>query len=170
MQIELLVNVALSAAAMYIAIVVLIRLSGKRSTSQMNNFDWVVTVSIGSIMSSGALLKDVGVLQALTAIAVLLGLQWVVTKISTRSNRFSDLIRADPAILVENGTFCEDSMRRERVTRSEILSAARQAGCLDLDSVKWVILESDAKMSVIRKSDLPADASKPAEARPCLDA
>ncbi|MDS9468738.1 DUF421 domain-containing protein [Paracoccus sp. MBLB3053] len=166
-QLSLLGDVALSAAAMYIAIVVLIRLSGKRTTSQMNNFDWVVTVSIGSLMSSGALMRDVSVLQAVTAISVLLGLQWLVTKVSTILPGFSDLIRADPAILVQDGRLCPATMRAERVTESEVQSAIRRAGCHKLDEVKWVILESDAAMSVIRRDEVGPAVPPPAEADPC---
>lgn len=153
-DIEKIASIVVASTAMYVLTVALIRVSGKRSTSQMNNFDWVVTVSIGSIMSSGALLSSVTVSQAATAITVLLGLQWLVTKLSVHSRRFSNFIRAEPSILVENGQYCHSTMKRVRVTEAEIQAAIRQAGSPALDEVRWVIMESNAGMTVLRRNQV----------------
>lgn len=148
---ESLLRVALSTPVLYLGIIIAIRLTGKRATSQMNNFDWIATVAIGSLLASPILLKDVVVLEALLGIAILLGGQWLVTKLSYHFQFFERLVKARHATLFENGTFCEDVMRKERITRREIQSAVRESGLPDMDRVRRVVLESDAKLSVLPK-------------------
>ena len=146
-----LVRVLISAPIMYLTIVLAIRLSGKRATSQMNNFDWIVTVAIGSLVGSGIVLKGVTVLESVAAIVMLLILQWGLTKSVLHSTFLSKLVKANPVVLLENGKFREDAMRKERVTKREVMSAIRQKGLVDPDQVQWVILETNASFSVVAK-------------------
>ncbi|WP_300376197.1 DUF421 domain-containing protein [Henriciella sp.] len=144
-----LLRVILSAPIMYLTIVLLIRISGKRSTSQMNNFDWIVTVAIGSLAASGIVLKGVTVLESIGGIATLLLLQWTLTKSILHSRFVSRLVKAEPVILLQNGEFRDKAMLTERVTKREVMSALRENGLVDPDDAQWVILETDASMSVI---------------------
>ena len=146
-----LVRVLISAPIMYLTIVLAIRLSGKRATSQMNNFDWIVTVAIGSLVGSGIVLKGVTVLESVAAIITLLALQWVLTKSVLHSKLLSKLVKAEPVVLLDSGVFDEKAMRRERVTKREVMSAIRQHGLVDPDQVRWVILETNAAFSVVPK-------------------
>ena len=97
---EGIIKVLMAVPIMYIAVVGAIRITGKRSTSQMNNFDWIVTVAIGSLTASGIILDSVTVLEALTAIACLLAAQYILTKIVARSELVTKLVKASPALLV----------------------------------------------------------------------
>jgi len=152
-DIEKLAGVGIASISLYVLVVLMIRLFGKRSTSQMNNFDWIVTVSIGSIMASGTLLNSVTIAQSATAIFVLLSLQWIVTKLSVVWRGFSDFIRAEPTILVENGEYCRAAMRKQRVSEAEIQAAIRQQGVPDLSDIRWVILESNAGITVLGREE-----------------
>lgn len=143
------VRILVAAPLIYVAIVGFIRLSGKRSTSQMNNFDWIVTVALGSIVGSGILLEGVTVLEALFAIGLLLALQYVLTSVIPHSEAARDIAKADPRLLVSQGKFIEQAMRDERVTRGEIQAALRQNGLTDVREAHWVILETDASLSVV---------------------
>lgn len=134
---------------LYLAVVLFIRVSGKRSTSQMNSFDWIVTVAMGSLLASPILLKDVVVAEALLAIASLLALQWVVTAIVVRWDRAESLVKARPTLLVYRGEWLEAALRRERVTRQEVMAALRERGSPALKAVYAVVLESDARLSVL---------------------
>ena len=144
-----LVRILISAPIMYAAIVLVIRLSGKRATSQMNNFDWIVTVAIGSLVGSGIVLKGVTVIESVAAISMLLLMQWVLTKIVLHSRLLSKIVKAEPVILLQDGVFQDKAMRRERVTKREVMSALRQQGLVDPDQAKWVILETNASFSVV---------------------
>ncbi|OWU68107.1 DUF421 domain-containing protein [Marinibacterium profundimaris] len=150
-----LLRVAISAPIIYLGIICAIRLAGKRSTSQMNNFDWVVTVAMGSITASGIVLKDVTILEVFLAVGLLLGLQWMVTKMIVWYPPTGRLVKAEPALLVQDGEFLHESLRRERVSTAEVLAAVRENGFTALDQVRWVILETDATMSVLPRTDDP---------------
>ncbi|MEQ8558914.1 MAG: DUF421 domain-containing protein [Henriciella sp.] len=146
-----LLRVILTAPIIYVSIVVMIRLSGKRSTSQMNNFDWIVTVAIGSLAASGIVSKSVTALESVGGIATLLLLQWLLTKSMLYSRLVSRLVKARPVVLVEDGVFQTDAMKQERLTKREVMAALRENGLVDPDQAKWVILETDATLSVIPK-------------------
>ena len=146
-------KITLAAPVIYFAIIAFVRVAGKRSTSQMNNFDWIVTVAIGSIIASGILMKDVAIFQSLYAIGLLFALQWLVTWGLIRSKLLKKTVKATPTLLVSNGELLRDAMRQERIGEAEIHSALREAGLIDLSEVQWIILESDAQFSVIAKKD-----------------
>ncbi|MEM6353645.1 MAG: YetF domain-containing protein [Cyanobacteria bacterium P01_D01_bin.14] len=147
------IKILIAAPVMYVAVIAAIRIVGKRSTSQMNNFDWVVTVAIGSLTASGIILDSVTVIEALTAIALLLGAQYLLTKSILSSDTLAKLVKTSPTLLVHDGHFVYEALRRERVTPSEVMAALRENGLISIDEAKWVILETDATFSVIPKGD-----------------
>ena len=148
-----LAQIALAAPVIYLGIIAYIRFAGKRSTSQMNNFDWVVSVALGSIAAAGVTNASVTVLEALFAIGLLLSIQWALTYTIARSHRVANLVKAKPRLLVYKGEFLDDNIRRERLTRPEVLSALRENGLTNVEEVESVILEADASFSVITRAD-----------------
>lgn len=146
---EGLVRILATAPVIYFTVIAYVRLAGKRSTSQMNNFDWLVTVALGSIMGSGIMLKDVTIAETALAIGLLLGMQWLLTKLIFHAPPVARLAKARPALLVSHGDFVTDTLRRERVTEEEVLAAIRSEGLTSVDEVAWVILETDATLNVI---------------------
>jgi uncharacterized membrane protein YcaP (DUF421 family) len=118
----------------------------------MNNFDWIVTVAVGSIVASAILLKDVVVLDALVAIGALFAIQFAVTRASVLSERAEDAIKAEPTLLFRDGNYLEAAMRDQRVTEREVDAAVRSAGMASMEAVAAVILETNANFSVIPRS------------------
>lgn len=133
----------------YIGLITVLRITGKRTLSKMNAFDLVVTVALGSTLATIALSKDTALLQGLLVLALLVSLQFIVAWLSVRSTTFSNLVKAQPVFVFKDGAFQEIALRRERVTRDEVLAAARSQGIADLDDVHAVILETDGSFSVI---------------------
>lgn len=133
----------------YVGLVGLLRITGKRTLAKMNAFDLVVTVALGSTLATVLLSSEVSLVEGLFAFALLCGLQYVVAIASIRSQRFQKLIKADPSLLFFRGRFVADTMRAERVTEQEVLSAVRSQGLADLDAVDAVVLETDGSFSVI---------------------
>ncbi|KIN65850.1 Membrane protein-like protein [Sulfitobacter noctilucae] len=138
-----------AAVFLYVAVVVAVRIFGKRSTSQMNNFDWIVTVGIGSLMASGVMLEDVTVIESVAAIYVLLGLQWALTRSMLSSDEVTKAIKSEPTLLLHRGEVIEAAMKRERLTMAELHAAVRGAGLSRIEDVQWVILETNSSLSVI---------------------
>ena len=147
------IEIVIAVPIMYIAIIIAIRIVGKRSTSQMNNFDWVVTVAIGSLTASGIVIDSVSIIEALTAIFLLLAAQYLLTKGILSSNTLAKLVKTSPTLLVHDGHFIDEALRRERVTPSEVRASFRENGVISLDEAKWGFLESDVSFSVISRGD-----------------
>ena len=143
----------------YVAVVVMLRGSGKRTLAKMNGFDLVVTVAIGSTLATILLSRDVSLVQGVTAFALLIVLQWVVTWLSVRSDAVKKAVRAEPVLLFRRGAFLRGAMKRARVTESEILQAARSRGVLGLGSVEAVVLETNGDLSVLTGGDEPERSS-----------
>ena len=133
----------------YTALVVLLRVSGKRTLSKMNAFDLVVTVAIGSTFATILLSKDVALSEGVTALVLLVALQYVIAWLSVRSDRVRQIVKSEPALLYYQGAFLRDAMRRERVTENEVLAAIRSQGLLRGEDVEAVGLETDGSVTVI---------------------
>lgn len=150
-NIDKLGRIVLTAAMIYVLIVLVTKVSGKRSTSQLNNFDWVVTVMIGSLGASTILLREIPFIEGASSILVLYLLQFIVTKYASISPEFSSFILSEPRIVFYQGQFLPDAMRAERLTRQEMESAMRAEGINSFDDVEAIVFESDAKLNVIAK-------------------
>ncbi|MDV2860715.1 DUF421 domain-containing protein [Psychrobacter sp. CAM01] len=150
-NIDKLGRIVLTAVMVYVLIVLVTKVSGKRSTSQLNNFDWIVTVMIGSLGASTILLKDIPFIEGVSSILVLYLLQFLVTKYASVSPQFSNFILSEPRIVFYQGQFLPDAMRSERLTRQEIECAMRSQGINNFDDVEAVVFESDAKLTIIPK-------------------
>lgn len=143
-------KILVSSIAGYLILIVYVRIAGKRSTAKMNNFDWIVTVAVGSIMASMAVLKDVTVADGAFAMALLLGFQYLLTTATAHWSWARKLFVAAPSILYSNGTFHETAMRKQRVSEGEILSAVRESGLGSLGEVEFVTLEPDAELAIVQ--------------------
>ncbi|CCF20332.1 conserved membrane protein of unknown function [Pseudorhizobium banfieldiae] len=137
----------------YVSVILFIRISGKRTLAKLNAFDLVVTVALGSTLSSVLLQKSISLAQGVTALGLLIALQYLVTFLSVRSTRFAKLVRSQPSLLARHGTFYGDAMVRQRLTEDEVLSAVRAQGLQGLEHVEAVILESDGSLSIIPRQD-----------------
>lgn len=137
----------------YIVLIVILRISGKRTLSKMNAFDFVVTVALGSTLATILLNKDVALAEGALALGLLVALQYVVAWLSVRSDRISGLIKSEPAMVLYRGEFLRESMRRERVNAAEVLQAVRAEGLAGLGDVEAVVLETDGSFSVIPHGD-----------------
>lgn len=137
----------------YVSVILFIRISGKRTLAKLNAFDLVVTVALGSTLSSVLLQKSISLAQGVTALGLLIALQYLVTFLSVRSTRFAKLVRSQPSLLARHGIFYGDAMVRQRLTEDEVLSAVRAQGLQGLENVEAVILESDGSLSIIPRQD-----------------
>lgn len=134
----------------YLALVLVLRISGKRTLTKLNAFDLVVTVALGSVLATQILSKDTPLLEGVTSFLVLIVLQWVVTATSVRSSFIRKLVRAEPSVLVNDGLMQHEVMRRERITENEVLQAIHASGEKDVNSVSAVFLQTDGSLAVIR--------------------
>lgn len=139
-----------AAVLAYVAAIVLLRVSGKRTLSKWNAFDFVVTIALGSSLATMILSNQTSIVQGVVALAALIGLQFVVTWFSVRMESVQRAVKATPRMLLYRGRFIEDALQRERVTQAEVRATLRANGIASADGVGAVVLETDGSMSVIK--------------------
>jgi uncharacterized membrane protein YcaP (DUF421 family) len=127
----------------YLALILFLRISGKRTLTKLNAFDLVVTVALGSTLSSIVLTKSVALLEGVLALATLIGLQYLITWSSVRSSSIK-------ALVAHKGGLVEGAMRRQRMTWDDVLAALRSEGLDDLSQAAAVVLETDGSISVLK--------------------
>ena len=133
----------------YLALVAILRMSGKRTLSQMNAFDFVVTVALGSTLATVLLSRDVSLVQGVLAFLVLVGMQFAITWTSIRVGFVRRAAKSEPTALVFRGRVLPAAARRERVLEAELDAAVRKQGHAGLDAVDLVVLETDGSFSVV---------------------
>lgn len=134
----------------YINLIVLLRISGRRTLSKMNAFDLVVTVALGSTFATILLNRNVSLAEGTLALALLIGLQYLVTWSSVRAGWVRKAVTGEPALLLYQGQLLRGAMRAARVTEDEVRSAIRSSGFAAMDQVEAVVLETDGSFSVVK--------------------
>lgn len=147
-----LLRVVVVGTAAYVSLVLLLRISGKRTLSKLNAFDMVVTVALGSTLATVLLSRDVALAEGIVAFILLVCLQAMITWLSVRSRRVSGWVKSEPTLLVFKGRALEAAMQRERVTHDEMLAALRSNGAAALEQVHAVVLETDGTLSVVQQT------------------
>ena len=136
----------------YVGLVLMLRVSGKRTLSKMNAFDFVVTVALGSTLASTLLSQSVALAEGLLGMGLLISLQYIITWLSVRSDTVAQLVKDEPTLLYHRGRYLDGQLKRMRVTRSEVQAAARANGHVMMEAVDAVVLETDGSFSVMGAS------------------
>ncbi|QIQ86618.1 DUF421 domain-containing protein [Erythrobacter sp.] len=139
------------AGAALLWVTTLIRLNGLRSLSKMSNFDFVMTIALGSLVASAWVATAwTDFVQALAAMAALFAVQWTMNQLRFQWPRFQTVVQNRPVVLVRDGEFQQDAMNETRVTRSDLFEKLRAANVSDLSNVRAVILETTGDVSVVK--------------------
>ncbi len=159
-------RVLLMGGAAYVALVIMLRLSGNRTLAKLSAFDLVVTVALGSTLATILLNRDVTLVEGVVAFLALIILQFVIAALSVRLPIVERFAKARPRPVLIDGALDVDAMRRARVTRAEILAAIRSAGFGEIEAIAAVVLETDGSLSVVARdragtrSALPGPSAK----------
>jgi uncharacterized membrane protein YcaP (DUF421 family) len=144
-----LARTVLAGVTAYLALIVMLRLSGKRTLAKMHAFDLVVTIALGSTLASIITSDRLPLVNGLLALALLIVLQYAVAWGNVRWPAVRRMVKSEPTLLLYHGAMLEQALRRSRVTRDEVLAALRGAGVPRLADAGAVVLEPDGSFSVI---------------------
>jgi uncharacterized membrane protein YcaP (DUF421 family) len=133
----------------YVWLVLLLRVTGPRNMAKMTPFDFVITVTLGSAFGRVLTAQEVAVADAVVAFALLVALQWLFATLRRRSGQFARLVDSGPTLLFHAGDVIEDALRRHRLTRSDLHSAARENGLGSLEEVDVIVLQADGTFAVV---------------------
>ena len=135
----------------YIIMILFLRVSGKRTLSKMNAFDFIVTIALGSSLATVALNKNVPLVEGALVFFLLIFLQFLITWISVRTKKFKDLITSQPVLLLYNGKLLPEALKKERITVEEIHMTLRKKGIEELEKVDAIVMETTGDLVVIPK-------------------
>lgn len=135
----------------YVLLILLLRVSGKRTLSKMNAFDFIVTIALGSTLATVMLSKDVALIDGVLAFFLLIFLQYIITFLSARYKTISNLVKSTPALLVYKGEMLRQVMKKERIAEDEIYAILRQKGLGSIEEADAIVLETDGSLTVIKQ-------------------
>lgn len=150
-------RVAVTTIFAYFTVIVILRISGKRTLAKMNAFDFVVTIALGSVLGAIILNKSIPLAEGILAIILLVLLQYGLTYLSARNENFKQLISNQPTLLFYKNNLLEDEMVKQRISREEINKAVREGGFHSFEGVEMIILETTGDLSVIGKKETSFD-------------
>lgn len=131
-------------------VVLLVRLNGLRSFSKMTNFDFVMTVAVGSLLAGGSQSANWGeFIQTLSGMAALFGVQYITARLRKASGTFEAILQNEPVILMRDGKIIEHALEETRVAKSDLIAKLREANVLDFNQVRAVVLETTGDISVL---------------------
>lgn len=151
----------------YLVILVGLRLLGKRELSQLTPQELVTLMLIPEIVSQSMVGEDFSVTNGVIGITTILSLVFLTSLLKQRSGKMEQLIEGKASLLVERGKFIDDNLNRERISPDEIFGEMHKSGLERLDQVKWAILETDGKISIVpADSETHAKGNRPDEKGP----
>jgi uncharacterized membrane protein YcaP (DUF421 family) len=138
---------AAKAAAYYVALIVLVRIAGKRFAGQTTTFDLLVLITLGVVLQSTALAE--GTANAIAFVLTVFGLHLLNGWACARSRRIRHLLRGKPRPLVRDGHVLERALELEGVTHAELLAGLRKLGYEHVDEVRLAVLEETGHISAV---------------------
>jgi uncharacterized membrane protein YcaP (DUF421 family) len=145
-------DIVLRAIALYVFVVFVMRVIGRRELSSMTPFDLVLLIILGDAIQQGLTQDDYSITGAVLAIATIASLQVFTSYLSFRWGKARRVLEGEPVVLVDRGEVIQQNMKRERMTESELAEEARQQQIPSIDQIEWAILESNGSISFIKKN------------------
>lgn len=150
-------DVFLRTFVVYLFLLVILRLAGKRTLSEMSTFDFILLLIISEATQNALVNDDRSLSNGLAVILSLVALDRLVAYLKWKSGRLEKFIEGTPIVLVEHGKVLDERVAKSRVTRDDILQAARQnQGLARMEQIKYAVLESSGGISII-PMDEPQD-------------
>lgn len=142
----------------YVFLVLLLRVFGKRELAQLNPFDLVVLLSLSNTVQNAIIGEDNSVAGGMIGAFTLLLINYVVVRFLFRHRRLDQILEGKPTVLVKDGRLCKSAMAKELITVSELQTVARRQGFDGVNDIQSCILEPGGAFAITRKQPSPEDA------------
>jgi uncharacterized membrane protein YcaP (DUF421 family) len=143
------------AAIIYAALLLMVRISGKRTVGQFTPFDLIVVLLLSEGVSSSLNASEPSVTGGLIIAATLVAINVVLATLTARSRRIQALLEGNPVLIGRDGQLFDQVMRRHHVPASDVEQALREADC-DLVDMKFAFLEADGQIAILKESAEPS--------------
>lgn len=144
-------DAVLRGAALYLALLILFKLAGRRSLAQLTTFDFVLLLIIGEATQQALLGEDFSLTNALLVIITLIVIDIGASLLKRRSSRLAYLLDGSPTIVVEDGVVLQWRLDKARMSLEDVMESARENGLERLEQIKYAIIERNGKISIIRR-------------------
>jgi uncharacterized membrane protein YcaP (DUF421 family) len=151
-----LLDIVARCVVIYLALLVGLRLMGKRQVGQLTPFDLLLLLLLANAVQNAMVGSDTSLLGGLIAAGTLFVLNAVVARVARSGGRAERILEGTPTLLIRDGDFLEQHLASEGISRADILRALREHGVDDPSTVRSAILEVDGSISVLRTDDMPA--------------
>jgi uncharacterized membrane protein YcaP (DUF421 family) len=145
-------DIVLRATVVFLLVLLVTRVVGKRELSSLEPFDVILLVVIGDLVQQGVTQSDYSLTGSLLAILTITILTVATAYVNFRFRRLRPLLEGEPIVLIERGSLLERNLRRERLTVEELTAEARQQSIGSLDDVEWAVLETTGRISFLQAS------------------
>lgn len=145
--------VFIRALLLYLLVVIVMRMMGKRQVAQMQPFELVIMIMIADLAAIPMEDMDTPLANGIIPIIALLSIQVLTSYLSLKSERFRDFICGKPSILIHKGRIDQSEMHRLRININDLLEALRNKDYFNISDVEYAILETNGQMSIIPKAD-----------------
>jgi uncharacterized membrane protein YcaP (DUF421 family) len=156
---QVLGSIVLRTAAVYAAVLLGVRLSGKREVGQMTPFDLVLLLLISNAVQNAMTGQDSSLAGGIVAAATLLSLNYLIAELSGGNRRFRKFVQGQPSLLVHDGKPIESHMAKEHVSTDELQRAMREHGIASMHDVALAVLEVDGSISFLKYDEIKPSAS-----------
>jgi uncharacterized membrane protein YcaP (DUF421 family) len=146
-------DIVIRAAVIFVFVYLLTRLLGRRELSSLEPFDLILLVVLGDLVQQGVTQNDSSLTGAILAISTIGLLTVALSYLSFKFKRLRPVLNGEPIVLVEDGKLIEDNLKRQRLTREEIGAEARLEGIAAIEDVRWAILETNGRISFVKRED-----------------
>ncbi len=147
------VQMCVAALCIYVYIMLITRVAGKRTFAKMTSFDFAVTIAMGSILADAVNKPVSNLMPAFISLAILAFLQVLFAKILSSSDSVEKMMTNTPILLMKDGKIFEENLRKALVSRADLMGKLREANVLQLSEVKAVIFETTGDISVLHTTD-----------------
>lgn len=145
-------EVVVRTAVVYLFLVAIFRITGKREVGQMSVLELVVVLIISDAVQNSMVGDNSTIWGGLIAVLTLFALDFTLKALTARSRRVRDVVEGEPRLLIRDGVVLRRALREEKVERSELEAALREHGVLRPDEVRLAVLETDGTISVVPRS------------------
>jgi len=145
-------DIALRATVLYLFILLVTRVIGRRELSSLSPLDLILLIVLGDAIQQGLTQDDYSVTGAFIAVATIASLQVLTSYVSFRSGRARKVLEGLPIVIVEDGKIVQENLKRERMTEDEVAEEMRMQQIGSFSEVQWGILESNGSISFVQKS------------------
>ena len=153
MEFSVILKMLFAGVCIYIYILAITKIAGKRTFAKMSSFDFAVTIAMGSILADAVNKPGSSLMPAFVSLAILAVLQVVFAKLRSSSDQFENAVSNTPILLMDGERILHENLKKALVSQSDLMGKLREANVLRLSQVQAVVFETTGDISVLHTSD-----------------